>query len=99
MSDPTDKLPTGSTVPLQINPGWAWYRIEQNGIPVALVEAQKAATITETWYYGAKYVEPSPAHPEGVALTFVPVLQGEFESLKVKIKVQKTFQHTLKQIV
>ena len=29
----------------QVNPGWGWYRIDQNGVPVALVEAQKLSLI------------------------------------------------------
>ena len=83
----------------QVNPGWGWYRIDQNGVPVALVEAHKGAVVTETWYYGKGYVEPSAERPQGVALTFVPVLETDFAALKSKINVQRAFKHTLQQII
>ncbi|MFO0649225.1 MAG: hypothetical protein U0326_23485 [Polyangiales bacterium] len=83
----------------QVNPGWGWYRIDQNGIPVALVEAQKGTVVTETWYYGQNYLEPSIDQPKGVALTFVPVMKTDFDALKIKIKVTRAFKHTLQQIL
>lgn len=83
----------------QVNPGWSWYRIDQDGVTVALVEAQKGAVVTEVWYYGKGYVEPSIDHPKGIALTFVPVLKTDFDALKVKIEVTRAFKHTLQQIL
>ncbi len=83
----------------QVNPGWGWYRIDQNGTPVGLVEAHKGPVVTEVWYYGRDYLEPSTEHPEGVALTFVPVLQSDFDALKVKIDVRRAYKHTLQQIL
>lgn len=79
----------------QVNPGWAWYRIEQNGKVTAVLSAVKSPSIVEQWYYGKDYVEPGPSFPKGVGLTFVPVSEAEFNALKQQINVQRAFKHAV----
>lgn len=85
----------GGLMSKQVNPGWAWYKIEQNGKVTALISVAQTAPLVEQWYYGADYVEPSPAFPKGVALTFTPVTQTQFDALRGQINVTRAFKHTI----
>lgn len=97
--DSNERPAAGTLHTKQINPGWAWYRVQQNFKDVAVIFATQAPTVTETWSLGKNYIEASPQFPKGVSMTFIPLKnQAEFEAVRQGLDVKKVVKHTLENL-